>query len=149
MAGGMVTLTKGAGIARWLEHWACDRTVPGFWVPAVVGGEILLQGRFPVLLFWYLAHKRSQSFCQNCRWQVTAKHTCTLPMWLWVTWPFFTIKQCCYYVSTTLWWILNNTLNRYSHSFRITCDMSAVSAQEQRIVLYKSNYRRRLEWTCS
>ena len=44
------------------------------------------------LLFWYLfhpcvtavAHKRSWSFCQKCRWQVTAKHKYTLPMWLWI-----------------------------------------------------------------
>ena len=42
------------------------------------------------LLFWYpfhpcvtkVAHKRSWSFCQKCRWQVTAKHTSTLCMWL-------------------------------------------------------------------
>ena len=41
-------------------------------------------------LFWYLFHacvtavacKRSWSFCQMCRWQVTSKHTCTLRMWL-------------------------------------------------------------------
>ena len=29
-----------------------------------------------------VARKRSRSFCQKCRWQVTAKHTCTLLMWL-------------------------------------------------------------------
>ena len=33
-----------------------------------------------------MAHKRSWSFCQKCRWQVTAKHTWTLPMWLWMKW---------------------------------------------------------------
>ena len=46
------------------------------------------------LLFQYTFHirviavacKRSWSFCQKCRWQVTAKHTCALPMWLWVKW---------------------------------------------------------------
>ena len=31
-----------------------------------------------------VARKRSWSFCQKCRWQVTAKHTYTLPMWLWM-----------------------------------------------------------------
>ena len=31
-----------------------------------------------------VARKRSQSFCQKCRWQVAAKHTCTLPMWVWM-----------------------------------------------------------------
>ena len=29
-----------------------------------------------------LAHKRSWPFCQKCKWQVTAKHTCNLCMWL-------------------------------------------------------------------
>ena len=29
-----------------------------------------------------VACKRSQSFCQKCRWQVTAEHTYTLHMWL-------------------------------------------------------------------
>ena len=41
-------------------------------------------------LLWYpfhphvtaVARKRSQSSCQKCRWQVTAKHTYTLRMWL-------------------------------------------------------------------
>ena len=29
-----------------------------------------------------VARKRSRSFCQKCRWQVTAKHAYTLHMWL-------------------------------------------------------------------
>ena len=33
-----------------------------------------------------VACKRSQSFCQKCRWQVTAKHTCTLRMSLCMKW---------------------------------------------------------------
>ena len=32
------------------------------------------------------ACKRSQSFCQKCRWQITAKHTCTLHLWLQIKW---------------------------------------------------------------
>ena len=28
-----------------------------------------------------VARKRSRSFCQKCRWQVTAKHACTLRTW--------------------------------------------------------------------
>ena len=46
------------------------------------------------LVFRYLFHpcvttvacKRSQSFCQKCRWQVTAKHAYTLHMWLCTKW---------------------------------------------------------------
>ena len=33
-----------------------------------------------------VARKRSRSFCQKCRWQVTAKHAYTLPMWLCHSW---------------------------------------------------------------
>ena len=33
-----------------------------------------------------VARKRSPSFCQKCRWQVTAKHAYTLPVWLWMKW---------------------------------------------------------------
>ena len=29
-----------------------------------------------------VACKRPRSFCQKCGWQVTAKYTCTLRMWL-------------------------------------------------------------------
>ena len=46
------------------------------------------------LFLWYqfhpcvttVAHKRTLSFCQKCRWQVTAKHTCILPTWFWMWW---------------------------------------------------------------
>ena len=63
---------------------------------------------FPWHLFWYPFHPcvtllcskhqltnhcvttvactRSQSFCPKCRCQVTAKQTCTLPVWLWIKW---------------------------------------------------------------
>ena len=33
-----------------------------------------------------VARKRSRSFCQKYRWQVTAKHACTLRMWLCMKW---------------------------------------------------------------
>ena len=57
--------------------------------------NFLLQGHFLCwLLFRYLFHprvttvarKRSRSFCQKCRWQVTAKHIYTLRMWLCMKW---------------------------------------------------------------
>ena len=32
------------------------------------------------------SRKRSQSFCQKCRWKVTAKHACALRMWLCMKW---------------------------------------------------------------
>ena len=33
-----------------------------------------------------VASKRPRSFCQKCRWQVTAKHVYTLRMWLCMMW---------------------------------------------------------------
>ena len=74
------------------EHWTHDWKVPGsrqeWWE------NFLLQGQLSVLLFWYSFHpcvttvacKRSWSFCRKCRWQVTAKHTYTLRMWLCMEW---------------------------------------------------------------
>ena len=40
----------------------------------------------PSLFYHSSIYKRSRSFCQKCRWQVTAKHTCTLCMWLCMKW---------------------------------------------------------------
>ena len=56
-------------------------------IPAGTAGEFSSPGS--TLLFWYQFHprvtavasKRSRSFCQKCRWQVTAKHAYTLRMW--------------------------------------------------------------------
>ena len=75
-----------------------------------------------------IARKRSQSFRQKCRWQVTAKHACTISMWLckkwhgaWLYGVHRTCRdsnsfmwhqpcQCCKYISTPLGWIFKNTL---------------------------------------
>ena len=83
------------GIAQWLERWTRD------W--KVVGSNPCGSGRRIVFsrvnfLCWFLfrypfhprvtavTHKRSWSSCQKCRWQVTAKHACTLRMWLCMKW---------------------------------------------------------------
>ena len=83
------------------------------------------------LLFRYALHphvtavarKRSRSFCQKCRlWQVTAKHTSTLRMWLCMKWHgawLYGVHRTCIKtaavscgtshasaVSTSLWRIL-------------------------------------------
>ena len=53
--------------------------------------NFLLQGRLSVLTLisvsvpprvTTVARKKSRSFCQKCRWQVTAKHAYTLRMWI-------------------------------------------------------------------
>ena len=76
-----------AGTAQWLEHQTHVERWQ-FQVPAGVAGELSSPGSAFLywLLFWYLfhpcvaavAHQRSWSCCQKCRWQVTAKNTCTL-----------------------------------------------------------------------
>ena len=88
----------GAGIAQWLERRTRDWKVASS-NPRRSGGRIFFSrvNFLCWLLFRYpfhprvtgVARKRSRSFCQKCRWQVTAKHAYTLRMWLcmkWVTW---------------------------------------------------------------
>ena len=82
---------RGAGIAQWLEHRTRDRKVAGS-NPCWNGGRIFFSrvDFLCWLLFRYpfhprvttVARKKSRSFCQKCRWQVTAKHASTLRMWI-------------------------------------------------------------------
>ena len=88
-------LCCGAGIAQWLERRTRDWKVVGS-NPCWSGGRIFFSkvDFLCWLLFRYPFHprvtavtrKRSQSFCQKCRWQVTAKHAYTLGMWLCMKW---------------------------------------------------------------
>ena len=81
----------GAGIAQWLERRTRDWKVAGS-NPCWNGGRIFFSrvDFLRWLLFRYpfhprvttVARKKSRSFCQKCRWQVTAKHAYTLRMWL-------------------------------------------------------------------
>ena len=81
----------GAGIAQWLERRTRDWKVAGS-NPCWNGG-IIFFSRVDFLcwlLFRYpfhprvttVARKKSRSFCQKCRCQVTAKHAYTLRMWI-------------------------------------------------------------------
>ena len=72
-----------------VPHWTWDRKVTGSSPTGVA--DLLLQGKFSVLTpisvsipphVTTVAHKRSHPFCQKCRWQVTAEHTCTQHTWL-------------------------------------------------------------------
>ena len=81
----------GAGIVQWLEHRTRDWKVAGS-NPCWNGGRIFFSrvDFLCWLLFRYpfhprvttVARKKSRSFCQKCRWQVTAKHAYTLRMWI-------------------------------------------------------------------
>ena len=86
---------SGAGIAQWLERRTRDWKVVGS-NPRRSGRRIFFSrvDFMCWLLFRYpfhprdtaVARKRSRSFCQKCRWQVTAKHTYTLRTWLCMMW---------------------------------------------------------------
>ena len=84
----LMLIHTGVGIVQWLERQTRDQKVMGS-NPGGSGRRSFFS-RVNILcwlLFWYPFHprvtcKRSQSFCQKCRWQVTAKHTYTLPLCL-------------------------------------------------------------------
>ena len=127
-------LDNGAGIAQWLEHRTRDWKVASS-NPHRNGGRIFFSrvDFLCWLLFRYpfhprvtgVARKRPRSFCQTCRWQVTAKHTYTLRMWLCMMWQgawLYGVHRTCTEtaavscgtshasaVSTPLRWILKKT----------------------------------------
>ena len=86
---------QAAGIAQWLECWTRDQKAAGL-NPCKSGGIIFFSrvNFLCWLLFRYPFHsrvttearKKSRSFCQKCRWQVTAKHTYTLCIWICIKW---------------------------------------------------------------
>ena len=102
-----------------------------------------------------VARKRSRSFCQKCRWQVTAKYACTLPIimalhevtWCMVVWctqnlrrdgcSFMWHQPCqrCKYTTSV---DINNTRCIQSLIQNHMRHVRTESAREQRIALYKS-----------
>ena len=120
---------QGAGIAQWLERRTRDWKVAGS-NPCRSGGRIFFSrvDYLCWLFFRYpfhprvtaVARERSRSFCQKCRWQVTAKHAYTLRMWLCKKWRgawLYGVHRTCAKtaavscgtshasaVSTLLWW---------------------------------------------
>ena len=143
----------GAGIAQWLERRTRDWKVAGS-DPCRSSGRIFFRVDFLCwLLFRYPFHprvttvacKRSRSFCQKCRWQVTAEHAYILHMWLCMKWHsawLYCVHRTCAetaavscgtsyacVVSTPLQWIFKNTLQKTSHSCSTTGERSE-SAQE-------------------
>ena len=142
---------RGAGIAQWLERRTHDWKVVSS-NPRRNGRRILFSrvNFLCWLLFRYpfhpcvtaVARKRPWSFCQTCRWQVTAKHAYTLRMWLCMKWQgawLYGVHRTCAEmaavlcgtshasaVSTPLRWILKKT--RYKKLVtRVESHASAVS----------------------
>ena len=111
-----------AGIAQWLERRTRDWKVAGS-NPCWSGGRIFFSRvKFLCwLLFRYpfhprvtaVARKRSRSFCQKCRWQVTAKHAYTLRMWILLNRASALVTTCPYYVK---WHLRTLSINSSSSS---------------------------------
>ena len=129
--------------------------------------NFLIHGQLCVLTFYFdicpilcyhSSSKRSRSFNQKCRWQVTTKQACTLFMYLRiellsVAWLYGAHRMCTkvaavsqgtgcvaikqHYKYTTLLNIQNVLCNKL-HSFIQSCMWleCSESAQKQRIVLY-------------
>ena len=86
-----LSLKQMFSLSQWLEHRTRDWKVAGS-NPCWNGGRIFFSrvDFLCWLLFRYpfhprvttVARKKSRSFCQKCRWQVTAKHAYTLRMWI-------------------------------------------------------------------
>ena len=86
------TLLENSSMVRAPDSWS---KVRGFESRQERRENFLLQGQLSVLTLisvsvpapcYRIARKRSRSFCQKCRWQVTAKYACTLRMWLCMKW---------------------------------------------------------------
>ena len=70
--------------------------------------NFLLQRQLSVLTLILVTTgcKRSRSFCQKCMWQVTAKHTCTLRVWLCMKWHgawLCGVHRTCWDGSSFMW----------------------------------------------
>ena len=60
-------------------------------------GSTFCADSYVSICFTPVAGKRSWSFCQKCRWQVAAKHTCTLHLWLQMKWHYKQMHGCPVY----------------------------------------------------
>ena len=168
--GGVYCLQQGTGIAQWLECLTHDWKVMNS-SPCRSSRRIFFSmvSFLCWLLFWYPFHprvtavacRRSQSFCQKGRWQVTDKHTCTLCMWFCMNWhgawlygvhrmhregSSFTWHQpcqCCKYTTSV---DIQNHATKTSHSCIITCEHSE-SAWEWRIALFKKTINSWCLWS--
>ena len=118
-------IIMGSGDSSVEECWTCDWKIQfQAWVveersqiqfqAGVVGERSQIQFQAGVVgerstfcadSFWYIFYpcvtavtlKRSWSFCQKCKWQVTAKHTCTIHMCLQMKWDCKLVYCCMVY----------------------------------------------------
>ena len=150
---------KSKNLNHHLERQTRDQKVPGS-SPGRSGRRIFFSrvNFLCWIVFQYPLHpcvtavalKRSQSFCQKCRWQVTAKHINTIPTWLWMKWHCNLVHGWMVYTEFApkrqhlAWHQPCNTQKSaistpllYTHS-ESHANVHSESAWEQRIALYKS-----------
>ena len=145
---------RDSSVVRASDSWSKG---PGFESRQERRENFLLQGQLSVLTLisvsvpppcYRIARKRARSFCQKCRCQVTAKHAYTLPMWFWMKWHCKLVHGWMMYTELAAeqqqqqpksarlpvhhFGGLLRTIKGYSHSFRITCDMCALSLLKSR-----------------
>ena len=163
--GGLPSNAGGAVIAQWLGCRSHNQKVLGM-SPCRSGKRFFLS-RVNFMcrpLFRYPFHtcvttvtrKRSWSFCQKCRSQVTAKRTCTIWLRVWRKWDCKLEHGCMVYWDhsssnwhqrcndqTALRWVLKNALLKKEKKKRVQSVIKnqkwherSESAWEQRIALY-------------
>ena len=78
-APGLLTGHMSDKVVSYTKH----HTAPGI-LTGRRSGKVICYTKIPHLpRVTAVARKRSRSFCQNCRWQVTSRHAaCTIRMWL-------------------------------------------------------------------
>ena len=104
--------TWGMEIAQWRADLVTERLWSEYHQEQ--GDKFLLQGQLAVLTLIQIcsfhpyvatvACEKSWSFFQRCRWQVTAKHTCTLHMWLCIKWHCKLVYGFVVYAECVLMW---------------------------------------------
>ena len=153
------TYSSGVGIAQWLEHRTHDWKV--MCLNPCRSGRRIFFSRVDFLcwlLFRYpfqprvtaVARKRSRSFCQKCRWQVTAKHAYTLHMWLCMKWLVvwctqnlrrdgcsFMWYQPCQHCKYTFQWIFKQHTIKSQSLMWNHMQAQWVCSREWRIALYE------------
>ena len=140
----------GAGIAQWLERRTRDWKVAGS-NPCWNGRRIFFSrvDFLRWLLFRYpfhprvttVARKKSRSFCQKCRWQVTAKHAYTLHMWLLLNRASALVTTCPSYVK----WHLRTLSINSSRNIR-ECSSGSERFKRVEVYIYLREPRNIREW---
>ena len=100
-----INFKKVARIASVLERRIRDRKVSGSSSCRSFGEFVSTCSAFCADLFRYpfrprvvaVARKRSRPLSPKCKWHVTTKHTCTLRMWLLITWHCKLVPGCIVY----------------------------------------------------